>query len=329
MIEPKRELVQLRDKPLEEMSLEELYSERACHQWARYKILNAKKMVAKKKWWLEQNKPILSKEEITQQYENGEITQKQYKTAFALRKRAINYRMRVLDYMDYADKFIFAEESLVAYIDELIAQKLSAAAIGKKMPKHKKYNPRQRAGRSNQPKNIDPQQKWATRQAQGEFPKLVRARRRWKAYTANDRPVLTVSRRMQPIISWDTDKLMAVARDRGFYTDVAVKVAIGDALNISAMATAQLLNSGKLSWNQCIVIGSLFEMTPKEFCDIFMSGYFIEVADGVYRAKVDDYDTMLDAPYKAKVRGKDETDSNVDSDNGGGVVCLCGNDGNT
>lgn len=293
MKKPKRELVQLRDKPFEEMCLEELYSERACHQWARYQILNGGKKQTARRLWLEKNKPILSKEEITRQYENGELTQKQYMTAFASRKKAIDYRMRSLDYIDFSKRFVYAEESVVAYIDELIAQKLSALPVGEKMPRYKKYDPRKRASRSNIPKDIDPQQKWATRQAQGEFPKLARARRRWKAYTANDAPVLTVSKRMQPILSWDADKLMSIARDRGYYTDIAVKTAVADAFDISSLASARLLNSGKLTWNQCMIIGALFEMSPKEFCDVFMTGYFQEVADGVFKAHLDDPDALL------------------------------------
>lgn len=306
MTKPRRDLVQLRDKPFEEMVLEELYSERACHQWVRYQIINSRKRVTARKLWLEENKPILSKEEIKRRYENGEITQKQFKTAFASRKKAIDYRMRVLDYIDFASRFIFAEEAIVAYIDELIGQKLSATPIGNKMLPQKKYDPRKRAGRDNIPLHIDPQQKWATRQRQREFPKLQKARARWKRYTANDAAVLTVSKRMQPILSWDSEKLMQIARDRGYYTDIAVKAAIADALDISAISTAMLLNSGKLSWNQCIVIGSLLEMTPKEFCDVFMSGYFKEVADGVFKAHVDDPYALLHEPKTKEEEDEDE-----------------------
>ena len=103
--------------------------------------------------------------------------------------------------------------------------------------------------------------------------------------------------------------LMQVARDRGYFTELAVTASVSEALNISIGGADQLLQSGKMSWGQCMVIGSLFEMTPKEFCDVFMSGYFVEVADGVFRAKVDDIDNLLDAPYKAKpmiAEGDDE-----------------------
>lgn len=320
--------VKLHNKPFEDMELTELYAEKMARQWHRYKVINAKNKLSMKRYWLNENKPILSKEEIKSQYENGEITKRQYQTAFANRKRAIDYRMRIDDYMDYADRVAYHEESIVAYLDELIIHK--QAEESKKKPKAKrgrpkKYDPRKLESKNN---TRDPRRKWATREAQKEFPKLQKARARWKQGRKGDIKPMTVMKRMQPIITWDVDKLMSVARDRGYFTEIGIASIISEALNITITSANALIKTGKLSWGQCMVIGAVFEMTPKEFCDVFMSGYFQEVADGVYRAKVDDYDTMLDAPYKAKVRGKDETDSNVDSDNGDGVVCLCGNDGN-
>ena len=102
----------------------------------------------------------------------------------------------------------------------------------------------------------------------------------------------------------DVDKLKAVAHDRGFFTDIGIASIIAEALNITITSANTLIKSGKLSWGQFMVIGAVFEMTPKEFCDIFMSGYFREIADGVYKAHVDDYEALLDMPYKAKVREK-------------------------
>ena len=299
MTKIENQTVQLRNKPFEDMQLEELYSERACHQWHRCKMINCRKGIERKKHWLEENKPILSKEEIKRQYENGEMSENQYKSAFANRKNAINYRMRADDYIDYAYKVVYEQESIVAYIDELIAQKLSKEPQPNGSQGGKKYDPRKRETVNNR-NRLNPQQKWATREEIRPLPKLKKARAFWKKYREADASTMTVSRRLQPIVTWDVDKLRQIAKDRGYFTDLALATTISEVLDLGIANTYKLITNGKLSWGQCIVIGSLFEMTPKEFCDVFLSGYFREVADGVYKAHVEDTEALLDKPYQPK-----------------------------
>ena len=60
------------------------------------------------------------------------------------------------------------------------------------------------------------------------------------------------------------------------------------------MSTAKkLLRTGCFTWGQALVVGALFEMTPKEFADCFMSGYFKEVREGEFRAVVDDPSALI------------------------------------
>lgn len=303
------EEVKLHNKPFEEMELTELYAERTSRAWHRSQILHCRERLKKRQWWLENNMPILTKEEIRAKYEDGELSKTQYQTAFATRKRAINQRMRNEDRMIYAERVAYHEEAIIAYIDEIIAEKLAEEDNFKaKVGRPKKYDPRKKSGRNNPPpQQIDPQRKWATRNKEPKsMPRLQHARARWKRGKVDDSKPMTAMKRMQPIITWDIDRLMAVARDRGYFTEVAVTAAIAEALNITVGGADRMLQSGKLSWGQCMVIGALFEMTPKEFCDIFMSGYFREVADGVFKAQVDDIENLLDAPYRAKPKNDDE-----------------------
>ena len=295
------EEVKLHNKPFEEMELEELYAERSARVWHRGRMKYCVHTLLRRQWWLKENMPIYSKEEINRQYENGEISESQYKTAFARRKRAINQRMKNDDRMLYGERVAYHEESVVAYLDELIAEKLARADKpfdDRKKPQ--KYDPRKRTSKYNRNK-LDPKRTWETRKKElkDSFPELQAARARWKRGKKAEQPVMNVMKRMQPILTWDMDKLMQVAGDRGYFTQLAVTAAIAETLKISVSGADKMLQSGKMSWGQCMIIGSIFEMTPKEFCDIFMSGYFKEVADGVFRAQVDDIETLLDAPYKA------------------------------
>ena len=305
------EEVKLHNKDFEDMELEELYAERSSRTWHRSRMKDAVHRLEKRKWWLEENMPIYSDEEIKRQYEDGEISQNQYRTAFGRRKMAINNRMKTDDRLLYGERVAYHEEAVIAYIDELIAEKLAKMDVPYDTNKNnRKHNPRKRTSKYNRSK-LDPKRTWQTRQEElrKRFPELQSARARWKKGQQADKPTLNVMKRMQPIITWDMNTLMQVARDRGYFTELAVTASVSEALNISIGGADQLLQSGKMSWGQCMVIGSLFEMTPKEFCDVFMSGYFVEVADGVFRAKVDDIDNLLDAPYKAKpmiAEGDDE-----------------------
>ena len=297
--------VKLHNKPFEKMELEELYAEKMARGWHRHKVINAKNKISMKKYWLEENKPILSKEEIKKQYENGEISKNQYKTAFAIRKKAIDYRMRIEDYMDYADRIAFDEESVIAYLDELIVQRQAEKAKEKpkKRGRPKKYDPRKRESKNN---TLDARRKWAMREEQKAFPKLQKARARFRRGKKDDRKPMTAMKRMQPIVAWSVDTLMQIARDRGYFTETAIIAAVSDALNISLHGAEELLKQGRLSWSQCIIIGAVFEMTPKEFCDTFLHGYFREVADGVFKAQVDDVEALLDTPYRAKPKDDEE-----------------------
>ena len=93
---------------------------------------------------------------------------------------------------------------------------------------------------------------------------------------------------VHPVAQWDKEKLMMVASDRGYRTRSAVAYAIAQELEITMGSAKWLLNNGAFTWGQAIVIGALFEMTPKEFADSFLAGYFKEVRDGDYRAVIED-----------------------------------------
>lgn len=77
-------------------------------------------------------------------------------------------------------------------------------------------------------------------------------------------------------LSWDREKFMLVARDRGYQTEEAVIYAVGQELNLERHIVVLMLKTGRCSWGQVLCLGAMLEMTPKEFCDIFMSGYFVE-----------------------------------------------------
>lgn len=298
--------VKLCNKPFYEMTLSELSSEIMVHRWHASKIHNARELTKRRKWWLEENKPIQDMDEINRMYENGEISKLRRAQLMGIRSNAIKYRMRVEDYLKYADNVVYEQRAIIAYLEELIAERQSQKASRKNLGK-KGYDPRKNISVNNLPKPTkqNAQRTWRTRQAVKDMPKLKKSKARWKAYQKLDNNANKVMERLQAITTWDGSKIKLIAKDRGFFTDIALTAAVADALNVSLHGATTMLDNGKFTWGQILILGSLFEMTPKEFCDVFLSGYFTEVADGVYHAHVENINEFLDEPYKARVK-KDE-----------------------
>lgn len=301
--------IQLCDKPFEEMTLPELLAERMCHQWHKYKLHDAKFALARKRHWLEENRPIPTIEELTQRYEDGEYTTKQFNVAKGRRVRDINYRMRVEDELEYADKAEFAEAAKVAYLDELIAVAESEKERRKNAGRTY-YDPRKRETRRNQ----NPQRRWQTRKQWKPLPKLTQSRKRWYAYKASDADYVRQMRKTLRVTTWDADRFRLIARDRGYYSDESLAAIISETLDCTLIFAKRLIKTGRISFNQCLVLGSLFEMTPKEFCDAFLGGYFKEVGEsGVFRAYVEDPKALLTKPKQQRRKeGEDEEDDDTD-----------------
>lgn len=85
---------------------------------------------------------------------------------------------------------------------------------------------------------------------------------------------------------WDRERFLLIAEDRGYFTEEAVMSAMAKELNLDMTRARLILNSGRLTWGQVLTLGAFFEMTPKEFCDTFLAGYFID-SFGEFRASPD------------------------------------------
>lgn len=106
---------------------------------------------------------------------------------------------------------------------------------------------------------------------------------RKKRLVANNDERIRLGAREGINLQWDKDKFLLVAKDRGYQTEEAINAAVQKQLKISYNKARLMINSGRFTWGQVLLVGALLEMTPKEFCDIFMSGYFVECA-GSYMA---------------------------------------------
>lgn len=279
-------MAQLISKPIEEMTIEELKRERVVHSWQAQKSERGAEGLQRRLYWLEENKPVRSREEIQRAYEDGELTQAQYQTAFANRATAINYRRRAESEAEYSRTIAREERAVVAQIDERILQ-LEATA------------PRPRRGR---PPKKDPRKRATAKRKTYKQPRNIKSlKRRWQIIDHSNRSNEALRQRLAPVPQWNRDTLNKIAFDRGYYTTQALTHEIANELQISYTATAKALKSGKFTFGQILIIGALLEMTPAEFCDTFLYGYFRDITNGygAYRATVTDIQPLLDKPINS------------------------------
>ena len=103
---------------------------------------------------------------------------------------------------------------------------------------------------------------------------------------------------------YSSDKLIEVTKHRGYYNTHAVAVGLSQNMELSVGTLKGKISSGHFSREEMIVIASFFEMTPKEFCDVFLNGLFNEDDLGHYIAHIDSAYAVLHPQTDGKNRGK-------------------------
>ena len=81
---------------------------------------------------------------------------------------------------------------------------------------------------------------------------------------------------------------MEVVKDRGYQTQRAVADAIAPVFGVSRKVALNKISYGKQTKEEGEGIGSIFEMTMKEFYDVFMFGLFQVDNAGHYRCHIDE-----------------------------------------
>ena len=87
---------------------------------------------------------------------------------------------------------------------------------------------------------------------------------------------------------YSKETLMLVAGDRGYTTIRAVADALVPIFGQTSKVMQNKIKSGRFTKEECEVIGSFFEMTLKEYYDVFMHGLFVEDEFGRYVCYVDE-----------------------------------------
>ena len=276
-----RAYLQVIDKEIEDMTLEEVRVERKVHNWSAHKFQEYAYGLERRLKWLEYNKPLIDLEDAKGKFQRHEITDKQYSSLCASAARRRWEHEAVIVSIEYARRMETHERSVCALLDE---RKDVLKTIVKNRPRGKRYiDPRKKASRDN------PKPDWLAMHPDLKRRKPLRAHSvRLKKMQEKEKHVASAMKNRAPITTWDYDKFYKAARSAGYYSKEAINAAVAQELECTLNAADRMLQSGNLSWAQTMLIGALFEMPPSVFCDVFMSGYFKEIATGKYIAYVEE-----------------------------------------
>lgn len=111
------------------------------------------------------------------------------------------------------------------------------------------------------------------------------------------------------LVSWDKEKFMSIAADRGYQTEEALIQDVGKELNLDKARAERLINCGRFTWGQVLCLGAMLQTTPKEFCDTFLNGYFVD-RYGEFRADYDNIsrEELLRTPVRPMPMAAEELD---------------------
>lgn len=109
-------------------------------------------------------------------------------------------------------------------------------------------------------------------------------------------------RKVRPLPTWDKRTFFSVAADRGYSTEGGLIHGVGEQLGLARATVKEMLGTGRFRWEQILVLGSWLEMTPREFCDCFLKGFFIEDELGHFKCHLDSTLFVLHPPKTQDAR---------------------------
>lgn len=293
---------------LEDMTLEELRTEKAMHCKLAKKYQTYIFGLDRQLYWRQENIDPINIAEEKAKYERGEMTSQQYATKCAQYAARIRQYKTKLKLIEYVDELRMYEKSLIQAVDEELEKRKSTK---RRKGGKRRIDPRKRASRTN-PK---PGSYYATNPQPRKLKPLKGHSRYWAVIKEHDKSATKALLRRQEVTTWDYDKLRVAAQSIGYYNEESMIAATAQELGVSMNAAKTILKSGRMSWSQILLVGALFEMTPAVFCDVFLNGYFQEIAEGKYVAYLDEEDKepLRVEPTPIRKRGTDDAATEVTS----------------
>lgn len=247
-------MITLFGKDIEKLTYEELKRERIVQRYILAKFkgwLSVEQYNCEKKALTEEQR-IEARKQLQEQYDNGEISYRQWIGKLSgIERRATNRRY---DKVVMFENYIKNLELLIKDIDYYI---------------ERRAEPITRASSNRSKLQIRKRNEKARKTVINDNAKAYQ----WKDSIERD----------GFFVSWDKEKFLHIAADRGYQTDSAIVQAVSEELRLDRTRAKLIIDNGRFTWGQVLCLGAMLEMTPKEFCDTFLVGYFIDQF-GEYRA---------------------------------------------
>lgn len=105
---------------------------------------------------------------------------------------------------------------------------------------------------------------------------------------------------------WDRGTFLKACKDRGYISLTAVAVAMSEQLEMTIYQARHIIITGRWRWEYILVMSSYFEFTMREFCDIFLRGFFKETRRGHYVCHCDTPKLLIKEAQRPMTKTKDD-----------------------
>lgn len=258
-------------KDLNEMTYEELKAEHEVYYWWTWflrKVIFEKetKTISYDKAVQEQVAEKLR--DANERYEKGEISQYSlflYQGQAKRKTLAVERRYQRVEFLKQMQYDALAHKEL---LKERLAVKPKPKKKYKSQEKKRKHSPYKR-------KKFKPRKSYTRRKYN-----YVEGWKTWVRWTKEQekRPLGEL---------WNKKAFMRVCANHGYVTPDMVQMMVSTETDCSMVQAKYMIDNGCFTWLQIMLIGAALQITPTEFAEVFMSGYFVEIGHGIYQASYD------------------------------------------
>lgn len=289
------------DKPIEEMTEEELMAERDCQAWMANRMAD---IINKQKFRLsgyQDSMPYVDEDDIQKMYEDGQITREERNKIRKVARRRKYDHDRAEMYTAYAEMLEAHFKAVKVKCSEqiMILRGSEKVAVRGRKPRPRKP-----------PRYRDPRKNKVRRNQYAPVAPIIGYRTKWnKLSRIRFNETLKLARRI-PLRYWNYESLKRVAVSKGYGSVTTLSAAVAQEFGLTVRSATDFLRDGRLGWGHVLVLASFLEMTPAEFCDVCLHGFFKEVVDGKFVAHITEEEKK--AFLKGSPKTAKEDDDGID-----------------
>lgn len=253
-------------KDITDMTYPELRRERELHIWFSVRMMKLADAVeydvSQREHIKEDFKPLI--QALDEAYDRGELTQGEYFNQKGVYTKKLLALERTEHKAQFARMAQFQHRAYMNLLDERLA------TLPK--PRRKKRKPRASIYRKN------------------NFKRYTSDQRKWEKYRDMRKSFLKWQQHQERQSLgelWNKEAFISICASRGYVSELMIQQLISMQTDSTMTQSRYMLDNGCFTWLQIMLIGAALQLTPTEFAECFMSGYFKEIGNGLYQATYD------------------------------------------